>query len=182
MRAAEDEVLDAVAQQVRARRFDEMQERQLVLERKLLCALKLLEPHRLQRAGFDARVVDDDHAMRAAHDADAGEQAAAGDRLLGVGHVEQVTRAGGQFEPRRARVEQQREPLARQQLAATREAWPGAVRGGGRAGAQLVVPRDQPEHVRAVLGECGAGGVQRRLETGMASPGGKVSMVEQALA
>ena len=127
VRTAEDEVLDAVAQQVGAGRFDEVHERQPVLERELLRALEFLEPHRLQRAGLDARVVDDDHAVRAADHADAGQQPAARHGLLRVGHVEQVARAGRQLQPRSARVEQQREPLARQQLAALRE--PRARRG-----------------------------------------------------
>ena len=54
VRAAADEVLDAVAQQVGTRRLDQVDERQPVLERQLLGALELLEPHGLQRAGLDA--------------------------------------------------------------------------------------------------------------------------------
>ena len=66
VRAAEDEVLDAVAQQVGAGGLDQVHERQPVLERQLLGALELLESHRLQRAGLDAGIVDDDDTARAA--------------------------------------------------------------------------------------------------------------------
>ena len=53
-RAAVDEALDAVVQQVRAGGFDQVHERELVGERELLRAQQLLAPHVLDRAGVDA--------------------------------------------------------------------------------------------------------------------------------
>ena len=59
-RAAANELLDAVLEQVRAGRLDQVDERQPVLERDLLRAQQLLEALRLERAGVDAGVVGDD--------------------------------------------------------------------------------------------------------------------------
>ena len=67
-------------QQVGAGRFDQVHERQPVLERDRLRALQLLQAHRLQRAGVDAGVVGDEHDAHAGDDADAGDDAAAGHR------------------------------------------------------------------------------------------------------
>ena len=169
VRAAEDEILDAVAQQVGARGLDQVHERQAVLERELLGALEFLEPHGLQCAGFDAGIVDDDHAARAADLADARQQSAARRRLLGVRVVQQVTRAGREFEVGRTRIQQQAQPLARQQLAAPGEPGPRATRRCRRAVAQFVVTRDQRQHVRAVLRAGGARHVQGRFEDRHAS-------------
>ncbi len=160
MRAAEDEILDAIAQQVGAGGLDQVHERQAVLERELLGALEFFQPHRLQCAGLDAGIVDDDHAARAADLADAGEQSAARRRLLGVRVVQQVTRAGREFQVGRARIEQQAQALARQQLAAPGEPGSRATRRCRRAVAQFVVTRDQRQHVRAVLRAGGARDVQ----------------------
>jgi hypothetical protein len=52
-RAAVDEALDAVAQQVRAGGLDQMNERQLVGERELLRPQQLLAPQVLDRARDD---------------------------------------------------------------------------------------------------------------------------------
>ena len=75
--AAADEVLDPVLHQVRAGALDQLHERQLVLERDLLDAQLLVEPHRLQRAGLDARIGRGHHAAHAGDEADAGDHAAA---------------------------------------------------------------------------------------------------------
>jgi hypothetical protein len=61
----------------------------------------------LQRAGFDAGVIGDDHAECARDAADAGDAAAAGHRLRRIGDVEQVTRERRKLQERRARIEQQ---------------------------------------------------------------------------
>ncbi len=170
VRTAADEVFDPIAQQVGAGRLDQVHEGQPVLERELLGALELLESHRLQRARFDAGIVDHHHATGAAHLADAGEQAAARRRLVRIGLVEQVARARRELEVRSPRVEQQPQPLARQQLPAPGEARSGPARCGRRALAQLVMAGDQRQHVRPVLAAGGARHVQRRLEDRHAPP------------
>jgi len=164
VRAAENEVLDAIAQQVGAGGLDQVHERQAVLERELLGALELFQSHRLQCAGFDAGIVDDDHAARAADLADARQQAAAWRRFFGVRVVQQVTRTGREFEVGRPGIQQQAQPFAWQQLAAPGEPGPRATRRRRRAVAQLVVTRDQREHVLAVLRAGGARDVQGRTE------------------
>ena len=117
-RAAMDEALDAIAQQVRAGGFDQMHEGQLVLERQLLRAQQLLAPHVLDRAGVDALIARHHHAAHARHIADAGDHAAAGHGFVEIGRVEAVARDRGELQPRRADVEQARDALARQQLPA----------------------------------------------------------------
>ena len=120
--AAAHEVLDAVQHQVGAGALDQLHERQLVLERELLDAQLLVQPHRLQRAGVDARVGRGDHAAHARDEADAGDHAAAWHALVEVRVVEAEAGQRRDLEERRAGVEQQRQPLARQQLAALLEA------------------------------------------------------------
>jgi hypothetical protein len=160
-----------------------MDERQPVFQCDLLCPLEFLETHRLQGTRFDARIVDEHDAMRAADEPDAGEQAAARDGLFGIRHVEQVPRASRQFQERGAGVEQQGKAFARQRLATLLEPGPRTVGGGGRAVAQCVVLRDQREQVRAVLRERLAGGVERRPEDRHGpSFAGRVAIVDQALA
>ena len=117
-RAAVDEALDAIAQQVRAGGFDQMHERQLVLERELLRAQELLAAHVLDRAGVDAGVARDHHAAHARDIADAGDHAAAGHAPVRIGIVEAVARDGAESRATARRVEQARDALARQQLAA----------------------------------------------------------------
>src|SRR6185295_15413334 len=62
--AAVNEVFDAVLEQVGAGRFDEVHERQPVLERDVLDALEFFEAKRLQRARVDAGIVGEHQAAR----------------------------------------------------------------------------------------------------------------------
>ena len=135
--AAAHEVLDAVAQQVGAGAFDQLHVRQLVLERQFLHPQRLVEAVRLQRAGIDAGIVGADHAAHAGNEADAGDHAAAGHAFVGVRHVEHVARKRRQLDKRRAGIEHQRHPLARQQLSALVE----PVLGGGRCRARALFQR-----------------------------------------
>jgi hypothetical protein len=165
-RAAADELLDAVLEQVRSRRFDQVHERQLVVERDLLRAQQLLEALRLQRAGVDAGVVGDDEDAHARDDADADDGAAAGDRTLAARTV--VAEAGErrELEERHAGVEQPRDAFARQQLAAALEERRRlrARRARRRLDRSPLV--DQRERVRAVGGERVALGVELDRERG----------------
>jgi hypothetical protein len=61
-------------------------------------------------------------------EADAGNDAAAGHGLVGVGHVVQKARQRAQRQPGRAAVQQQRHALARQQLMALGKARAGLGR------------------------------------------------------
>ncbi len=88
--AAADKILDAVAQQIGAGAFDELDVRQLVLQRELLHPQRLVEAVRLQRAGIDAGIVGADHAADARDEADAGDDAAAGHALVRIRYVEHV--------------------------------------------------------------------------------------------
>ncbi len=100
--------------QVRAARIDEVHARQPVLGRDLLRAHVLLHRDRIVGAALDRRVVADDHALAAGDPADAGDEARAR-RIVVVHPVRGELR---QLEERRARIEQLRDPIARQQLAA----------------------------------------------------------------
>ena len=156
--AAADEILDAVAQQIGAGAFDQLHVRQLVLQRQFLHPQRLVEPVRLQRAGIDAGIVGADHAADTGDKADAGDHPAARHALVDVRHVEHVAGERRQFEERRAGIEHQRHPLARQQLPAAVE----AVLCGGRRGAGAFLERahagDQRQHAVAVGLEGAAGG------------------------
>ncbi len=120
--AAVDEGLHPIRQQVGTGRFDQVDERQLLLQRNGLRALELLDAHRLHGAGVDARVVHDDHRAHAADPADAGDEAAAGNRARRVRVVQAETGQRGQLQERRAGIEQTPQAVARQQLATLLEA------------------------------------------------------------
>ena len=114
--AAGDEQLGLI-HQVGAAGFDHRHHRQLLIERDLLQAQGLLHAEWRHRAALDRRVRGDDHAAHAGHVADASDHVAAGQRaVLVVMHL--VAAQGRQFEPRRAAIEHQVHPLARQQLLA----------------------------------------------------------------
>ena len=87
-RAAVDEALDAVLEQVGAGRFDQVHERQFVLEGEVLRAQQLLAAHVLDRAGVDTRVARHHHRAHAGDVADTRDHAAAGNGFLRVGVVE----------------------------------------------------------------------------------------------
>ena len=64
--------------QERAAGVDQVDARQPVLRRDLLCAQMLLDRDRVVRAALDRRVVGHDHAFAAGHPADAGDHPGAG--------------------------------------------------------------------------------------------------------
>ena len=103
--------------QVGAAGIDQVDAGQMILARDLLRAQVLLDGHRVIGAALDGRIVGDDHAFAAADAADAGDDA-------GSGHFAAIHVVGGQraeFQKRRARIEQQIDAIARQQLAARRD-------------------------------------------------------------
>ncbi len=162
--AAADELLDAVLEQVRSGRLDQVDEGQPVLERDLLRAQHLLEPLRLQRAGVDAGIVGDDEDAHAGDDADADDRAAAGDRALDVVDVLAPAGERRQLEERNAGIEQARDALARQQLAAPLEQRRRLRARGTRARLDRAPLLDQRERVVAVGEEGVASGVERQRE------------------
>ncbi len=148
--AAADEILDAITQEVRACAFDELNERQIVLDRDLLHAQDLVEAHRLQRARVDPGVAGADHATDARDKADASDHAAARHAPVRIGIVEHIAREGGEFEERRIRVEQEGHALARQQLAALVKSLLRPGRRILRALFKQPHTVDEREHARAI--------------------------------
>ena len=100
--------------QERAAGIDQIDARQMVLARNSLGAQMLLHRHRIIGAAFDGGVIGDDHAVAAADAADAGDQA----RRRHVATIHFVSGKRRQLQERRLRIDQQRDPLARRQLAA----------------------------------------------------------------
>jgi hypothetical protein len=128
-----------------------LDEGQLLLQRDRLGAQEFLQPHRLQRAGLDPGIVDQDHGPRAGHLADPRDDAAARDRCIRIRPVLQESRQRREFQERRLGIEQQRQPFPRQQLASPGETRPGLGRGRPRARLQPPHCLDQSQHVPAVL-------------------------------
>ena len=113
-----------LARQERAAGVDEVDARQPVLQRDLLCAQMLLDRHRVVGAALDRRVVGDDHALAPGHPADAGDDSRAGALVV----VHAVGGQRGHLEQRAAGIEQAVDPVARQQLAAA--TWRSRARSG----------------------------------------------------
>jgi hypothetical protein len=156
-----------LVRQVGAARIDQVDARQAVLRRDLLCAQVLLHGDRKVRPALHRGVVAHDHAVGAAHPADAGDDAAA--RRVAVVHA--VARQRRELQERRARIEQHLHALARRQLAARL-----VLRAGGLAAALrgLRHLRLQVLHERAHAGgvrlEVGGAGIELRFENGHGSP------------
>ena len=100
--------------QIRAAGIHQIHARQMVFRGDLLGAHVLLHRHRIVRAALHRGVVADNHALLTGDAANAGDHAGA--RRVVVIHAER--RQLRQFQERRARIEQLRDPVARQQLAA----------------------------------------------------------------
>src|ERR1700743_75312 len=101
----------------------------------------LLDRDRIVGAALDGRVVGDDHALAVGHPADSGNDSGA--RGLVVVHV--VCGQRSKLQKRAARVKQAIHAFARQQLATTDMALPGASIPARARRRQLVVElRDQP--------------------------------------
>ena len=143
-----------LARQEGAAGVDEVDARQPILQRDLLCAQVLLDRHRVVGAALDRRVVGDDHALAPGHPADPGDDP--GSRGLVVVHT-----GGGQrrqLQERAARIEQAIHPFAGQQLAAADVTFPRAFIAAQRRGRELGVQFiDQPA---VLVGE-------RRRRTGL---------------
>lgn len=151
--------------------FGEGHHRQLVLHGDLLQAQGLLQPGRGDGAALDRAVAGTDQAAHPGDVADPGDDPAAGlGAVLVV--VQLVAGQRGQFEERRARIEQQRQAFARQQLSAFLELRPGL---GGLVQdllLQFAEAGHGGEHGLAVTGEVLAVDVEFRLDRGHVSPPG----------
>src|SRR6185436_7707146 len=161
-RAAVDETLDAILQQVGARRFDQVNERKLVGEREILHSQQLLAPHVLDCTRIDPRVARDHYHANARDIADSRDHSAARNRFLRIRIVETEARHRAELEPRRAGIHEPRNPLAWQQLLALVEKRLDLRRFIARARFERAQPRDQPEHVLAIAPER----FRRRVEPG----------------
>ena len=157
-RAAAHETLNPVLQQVGAGALDQLHVGQAVFQREFLDAQRLLQAAGLHRTGVDTRIAGHHHAADAGDEADAADHATAGHGLAGVGRVQAVASQRAQFEPGRAGVEQQRQPLAGQQLATRFEALARRVAGGHRAALGVADAFDQRQHAGTVGGEGFAAG------------------------
>ena len=165
-RAAVHEAFDAVAHQVGAGALDQVDEGQALGQRDLLHAQDLVQAHRLDGAGLDARIRGHHHAARAFDEADACNDAAARHGLVGIRHVVQKARQRAQRQPGRAAVQQQRHALARQQLMALGKARAGLGRFGRGAVLQGAQALDARQHRRAALDGLRRCGVPARLKNG----------------
>ena len=138
--------------------FDEAHERQLVFECDLLNAQVLLHAHGRRSAALDGAVIGGNDAADARHVTDAGDAAAALDALGAVIVVHAQAGERRQFEPRRTRIDQQRDTLARQKLAAGAK----PVASGVGEIPHLLLERaeaaDQRQHLLAIGAKrCGVG-------------------------
>jgi len=132
--------------QERAAGVDEVDARQVVLEGDLLGAEVLLHRQREVGPALNRGVVGDDHALGAVDEADAGDDA--GGRCLAVVHA--VRREPAELEERRARIEQQLDALAREELAELVLTRDPAAAGAGLAG---LVTQGAHQHThRGVVG------------------------------
>ena len=131
--------------QERAARVDQVDARQVVVQRDFLRAQVLLDRHRVVGAALDGRVVGDDHALAPADPAHAGDDARGGR----VPVVEAVRRERRQLKERRAGVEQRVHPVPGQQLAARHVPLAGP-RGPAEPRERELLPQLRGE--RAVIG------------------------------
>jgi hypothetical protein len=137
-------------EQIGAARFHELKHWQLILHRDLLHAQVLLHAHRGDRAALDRAVVGRHHAANAGHVTDAGDAAAA--LNAGIAVIVMHAKAGQrcELEPGRARIEQKRNALARQQLLAGAKALAPRVRGVAHFLFERAKFADQRQHLLAV--------------------------------
>ena len=148
--AAPHEILDAIAQQVRAGAFDKLHIGQPVLQRHFLHPQRLVEAIGLQRTGIDAGIVGAHHAANSGDKTDTRNYTGTRYASVRIRHIEHVTGQRRQFDERRTGVEHQRHPLARQQLPAFMEAILGGCRCGARAFLQHPHLVDQRQHAGTI--------------------------------
>ena len=103
-----------LVRQIGAAGIDQIDARQTVVARDFLGAQMLLHGHRIIGAALHRRIVDDDDAFLAHHRADAGDDAGCRNILA----VHAISGERRQLEEGRARIEQEADALARQELAA----------------------------------------------------------------
>ena len=149
----EDRVLQ---RQERAARIDQVEARQVVVQRDFLRAQVLLDRHRVVGAALDGRVVGDDHALAAADPAHPGDDARGGRVTV----VEPVRRERRKLKERRAGIEQRAHAVAGEQLAAGGMPLAGSL-GPAPAGLGQLAPElgHQGGVGRAVAGERRTGGI-----------------------
>ena len=137
-------------EQIGAAGFHELDHRQLVSHRDLLHAQMLLDAHRGDRAAFDGAVVGGHDAANAGDITDAGDTATALDAGIAVVVVHAKAGERRELEPGRARIEQKRDALARQQLLARAEAFAPCVRGVAHLLFERAKFADQRQHLLAI--------------------------------
>ncbi len=151
--------------QIGAAGLDEGDERQPVFAGDLHGPAGLLRRHRVGRAAAHGGVVGDEHALDALDDADSGDGARP-DREAAA-----VRRQGRQLEERAVAVDQQLDPLARQQLASGAVALhvlgPASAARGVEVGVEV---GQQREHRLAVGGGLGSAPVEPVGEHGHGAP------------
>ena len=158
--------LDGVLQQVCARAFDQVHERQLVRDGDVHRAEDLRHAHRRNGTCVDAAVVGHDQAADAAHETDAADHAGARHARLAVRVFDQEVREVVQLEEGQAGIEQPLDTLARSQLASLRERLAPLL--GECLGPRFAAsePLDQLEHLPLVGEETVGGRVHLGLERG----------------
>ena len=154
-----DENLGGVVE-VGAAAFGEGHHRQFVLHGDLLQAQGFLQPGGGNGAALDRAVIGHHQHAHAADIADTGDQPATGGAAVLV-VVEFVAGQAGQFQERRAGVQQQVEALTGQQLAALVELGLGFLGLGQQGVFQLAQLGDGRQHGFAVLRERWAVGVDQ---------------------
>ena len=160
--------LDGILQQVGAGTFDQVDERQLVLQRDVERTDDLRNTRGRDCAGIDATVVCHDEAAHAADEADAADEAAARDARFAIGVFDQEIRQVVQLDTGQARVQKAGQAFARRELRAFLE--PVATLFGQCFGACLISaqPFDERQHVRAVRVESVGPGIDLALKDGHA--------------
>ncbi len=120
-----------LVRQIGPARVDEVNARQAVLRRDFLRAQMFLDRHRIIGAAFDRRIVGDDHRFAAVNESDPRDQA----RAVHVAFVHAVGGERADFEKGRTRIDEPRDALAREKLAARDVALArlGGAALGGRA-------------------------------------------------
>jgi hypothetical protein len=121
--------------QERAAGIDEIDARQAVVARDLLRPQVLLHGDGIIGAALDGGVIGDDHAVAPADLADAGDDA--GRRNIAAVHV--VRRQRGELQERAAGIEQCRDTVAHQKLAALGVTRPRLISAAARHLGELVV-------------------------------------------
>ena len=99
--------------QIRAAGIHQVDARQAVLTGNLLRPQMLLDRDRIVGAALHGRIVGNDHAFAPAHAPDAGHDTRAGNLIP----IHAMGRQRAELQPRRARIEQQIDTLARGKLA-----------------------------------------------------------------